>query len=349
MSDSEKDDEGTADEQGQDREAPAPTKTAARSASGGGRFVAVIGVGLAIALGVVLFLRFGKSDVRRAAGQTGNVAEALESRGRALGAKRVREACASSATCACRQVTAHAALDADLHAEATASLASDPACAKEPKSQGMEAEALSRAGKHDEALAKANGVLKASPEEPFATYALAHASWGKGDALTAVQEATNAIRRGRGAPAHLLMALIHFRAKGYDAARVELEQMRKLDPNDVDALYNLALLAQIQNRYREAREGYLKVLQVAPKHADSRYNLGVLTHSVGALDETRHNLEQLKAIVAADDERVKKLEALLAGPPPNPGGGMVMAPGSAVPVAAPSGAPESNTPLPKRP
>jgi len=347
MSDEEKVDEGNAEQQAEEREAPAPTKTVEPASGGQGTLIALVVAGLAVALGVVFYLRSGRTDGARPAGQTGDVVAKLEAAGRSLGAKNVREACSGGMTCACRQATAHAALDADFHAEASAALAGDPACAKDPKSQGMEAEALARAGKQDEALAKANEVLKASSEDAFATYALAHAAWSKGDAPAAVQEATNAIRRGRGAPAHLLVSLTHFHAKGYDAAKAELEQMLKLDPNDIDALYNLALIAQLQNRYRDAREGYLKVLAIAPKHADSRYNLGVMTHSVGALQETQHNLERLKEIVPADDERVKKLETLLAGPPPNPGGKMVLAPASADPVAPPVPAP-SSAPLDQR-
>jgi tetratricopeptide (TPR) repeat protein len=325
---------------------PAPTG----EPEGGQRmFVALLVAGLAVALGVVLYLRSGKADGSGPAGNGASVVEKLEAAGRPGPAKLAKEACTGGMTCACRQATAHAALDGDLHADALAELAADPACEKDPKSQGMEAEALARAGKQDEAVAKANEVLKASPEDPFATYALAHVAWSKGDVQTVLQQAPAAVRRGRGAPAHLLSSLLYFRTKAYEPAKVELQEMLKLDPNDIDALYNLALIAQIENHYREAREGYLKVLAIAPKHADSRYNLGIMTHSVGAIQETRHNLERLKEIVPADDERVKKLEALLAGPPPNPGQGMVLAPASAAPSAAPSPVPApSSAPLDER-
>ena len=328
------------DEREAEREAPAPKGEPAAPSRRQGSAIAVLAAGLVIALLAVVAFRAGKSRSAPTGGAgAGDLLVKLETSGRSSAAKRVREACSTATTCACRQASAHAALDADLHAEALAALGGDPACEADAKSRGMAAEALARAGKHDEASSRAAEVLKASPEEPFATYAVAHVAWSKGDAHTTIEHATQAVRRGRGAPARLLVSLFHFRAKGYEAAKYELEEMLKLDPNDVDALYNLALIAQLQNRYHEAREGYLKLLQVAPKHADSRYNLGVMTHSVGALQETRHNLERLKEIVAADDERVKKLEALLAGPPPNPGGRMVMAPGSGAPPGSAAPAP----------
>jgi len=330
------------------REASKPPPAPPGESEGGQKmFVALLLAGLAVALGAVLYLRSGSANAPQAAGTEAGVLEKLEAAGRSGPARLAKAACTGGMSCACRQATAHAALDGDLHADALAVLAGDPACAKDPKSQGMQAEALARAAHGDEAVAKANEVLRANPDDAFATYALAHAAWTKGDVATVMEQSVNAVRRGRGGPAHLLLSLVYFRTKAYESAKQELQQMLKLDPNDIDALYNIALISQIENHYREAREGYLRVLRLAPKHADSRFNLGVMTHSVGAIQETRHNLERLKEIVPAADARVKKLEALLAGPPPNPGQGMVLAPPAAAPSAAPL--PSAAPPLPAAP
>lgn len=328
-----------ADESDSPKGDPAPRASEARG--GQGTSVAFLLVGLLVAGGAALYFR-SKGDSPRATGSAADVISKLEADGRPGPAKRVKEACGAGVSCACRQATAHAALDGDLHAEALAVLAQDPACGAEIKSQGMQAEALARSGKSDDAVAKANDVLKSSAEDPFATYALAVNAVVRRDSQTALREAAAAARRGRGGAAHLVAALVYFHEKSYDAAKVELNRMLELDASDLDALYNLAVIAQMQGRYRDAREGYLKVLQQAPKHADSRYNLGVMTHSIGALDETRHNLARLKEIVPSDDARVKQLELLLAAPPPSPGGGMAPAPAVSAPPDAPgaaSGAP----------
>lgn len=299
-------------------EEPKPDATPASPEGGNRTAIALMLAGLAIAVGVVLYLRSSPPGPSRPAGRAGNLVEMLESKGRKAAAEKVRAECASGMTCGCRQASAAAALDADLHAEASTAFDGDAECAKQPASRGMLAEALARAGKPDEAVAKANELVASGAQDPYATYALASASMAKGDNGAALRDAALAVSRGRGAAAHLLAAVIHHRAGAYDDAKRELDAMLKLDPNDIDALYNLALIAQLQNRYRDAREGYLKVLTVAPKHADSRYNLAILTHSVGAVQESRHNLEALKAIVPANDERVVKLEALLAAQPAAP-------------------------------
>jgi tetratricopeptide (TPR) repeat protein len=83
--------------------------------------------------------------------------------------------------------------------------------------------------------------------------------------------------------------------------------------SEARALYDQALVAQRQARYRDAREGYLRALAVDPRMADARYNLAVLTHAAGADDEARHDLEALTA-AAPDDPRIPGLRASLAKP-----------------------------------
>lgn len=275
-------------------------------------------VGLAIATGAGLyFFRARKTHSAASAEGITQLTGKLQASGRPALAKRVRQACVKTVTCACRQAAARAALDADLHAEASAVLAADSDCAKRAKSRGMEAEALVRARKLKQGLAKAEAVLKTTPADPFATYAVAQAAYEQGDRARASQQARAAIAKGRGAPALLLLGLIRFRQRDYARAQATFRRMLELDPNDIDALYNLALIAQMQHRYHDAREGYLHVLRVAPKDADARYNLGVLTYSVGAVKEAHYDLAQLEKIVSAGDPRVKKLKKLFASPRPH--------------------------------
>jgi tetratricopeptide (TPR) repeat protein len=207
-----------------------------------------------------------------------------------------------------------------MHAEVQTLLSADAACADSPRGKGQSAEALTRAGKHDEAIARAKEALATDPNEPFATYALAHAAYAKGDVAQAVEQAKLAVDRQRGAPAHLLLGLIAFRANDFGSAKAGFEKMLAQNPDDTDAHFNLAVLAARQNRYRDAREGYLKVLSLDPKHLDARYNLGLLTAGAGATMEAQHHLQKLEAIAPKDDPRVTSLRATLARPAaPSPG------------------------------
>jgi tetratricopeptide (TPR) repeat protein len=254
----------------------------------------------------------------RPSGSIGTLVGELEKAGRTAAAKRVNEACANGPTCPCRQAAALAALNADMHQQAVSTLTAQDACANEPKTLGMLAEAAARSGQSDEAITQANAVLQKTANEPFAAYALAFAQWAKSDAASAQQNATLAATNGRGSAANLLLGLIAFRANDLATAKREFEKMLAEDPNDVDALYNLALIAQQQDRYREAREGYLKVLGVAPTHLDARYNLAVLTQSIGATNEAQHHATKLEQAAGPNDERVTKLKQLLQRPAPSP-------------------------------
>jgi tetratricopeptide (TPR) repeat protein len=249
------------------------------------------------------------------------IVSALENSRRMADAERVRTACegVAGASCACRQEAAERALDKNLHAEAQAVLAGDPECERQAATRGLAAEALARADRTGEAIAQANQALGMEPDQRFATYALAHASYAKGDVARAAQEARRAIERGRGAPAHLLLGLIAYRGGELDSARAEFEKMLAANAEDVDALYNLGVVAARQDRYRDAREGHLQVLRLEPRHLDARYDLGLLTHSAGAGSEARHHLQKLEAIAPKDDPRVASLRATLAAPrPPRP-------------------------------
>jgi tetratricopeptide (TPR) repeat protein len=182
----------------------------------------------------------------------------------------------------------------------------------------MRAEALARAGDFPKATALAEGVVASDNSEPFARYTFAHVAHFSEAAPQALERIQAAIAAQRGTPAYLLEFLHHYNQGALDAAESALDSILKVDDRDSEALYNLALIHHKRDDYQGAREGYLRVLSVVPEHASARYNLGILTHSVGALDEAKHNLTKLTAIVGSEDERVKNLKAVIEGPPAPP-------------------------------
>lgn len=270
--------------------------------------VAIAGITL------LVFKRGGAGDP----GSAEALVSALTVAGYAGDSERVLAACAGAVDCQCAATSLELALRRNLH-QASLEFAGklDAECAASPRIAGLRAEALARAGDHEGARVQAQDALGRDAENGAATYALAHVANAEGDPK--VHElAQSALTRGREQPARLLLGLLAYRRGDMAQAREQFTKMVQQDPRDVDALYNLAVVAGAEGKYREAREAYLKVLAEAPKHADSRYNLIALTHSIGAKDEAGHHLKKLIEITSESDERVERAKTLLATPPPAP-------------------------------
>jgi Flp pilus assembly protein TadD len=54
-----------------------------------------------------------------------------------------------------------------------------------------------------------------------------------------------------------------------DAAAVQLSQLAKLKPKDVDLLLQLARLQETQGNAKEAMETYKKVVEISPGHQEA--------------------------------------------------------------------------------
>jgi len=240
------------------------------------------------------------------------LAEKLEQAARVSDAREVRQACAGAAqrSCSCVRTAARLALNRDLYATALRVLEKSP---KGCVVTGLWAEALARAKRLKEAERQAQTALGANPQDRYATYALAHVHYLRGQSTRAHAVAKRAVQRGRGSVAHLLIGLLDFRAKRLGTALRSFERMEKLDPKDVDAIYNIAVVHHQLDHYRKAREGYLRALRIHPRYADARYNLVILTNGVGAVDEARHHLKKYAGLLPADP-RIQKLKALLSRP-----------------------------------
>jgi tetratricopeptide (TPR) repeat protein len=240
------------------------------------------------------------------------LAEKLEQAARAPDAKEVRQACAGAAqrSCSCVRTAARLALNRGLHNVALQVLAKPPVgCLV----HGLLAEALARAKRLEEAEREARTALGTNPHDRYATYAVAHVHYLRGQTRRARAAAQQAVQRGRGSVAHLLIGLLDFRAQQLQEALKSFEQMRRLDPKEVDAIYNIALVHHQLGHYRLAREGYLRALRINPRYADARYNLVILAHGVGAVAEARHHLKKYSALRPAD-ARLQRLKALLDQP-----------------------------------
>jgi tetratricopeptide (TPR) repeat protein len=213
--------------------------------------------------------------------------------------------------CECVSTAAKAGLDVDAGTEVLALLDGAKECRGE-LSEAMRAEALVRA----DAQAKASGAL-ASSRQPYAQTALALSLYRSNQLDAALVTVKRAIDGGRGDGATTLLGLIQYAAGDLAGARRAFSALLASEPEDLDALYDLALVAQKEGHYGESRKLYLAVLRANPKHQAARYNLGILAHSAGADAEARHHLEKLRA-VDPKHPLVTDLEAALQAPPAHP-------------------------------
>lgn len=301
------------------------------------RFSVQLGIAATLAVGVsgVLILRAPPARETRTT-MDGNLEESVRSlheilirKGRARSAQLfVAECPADPPSLNCLRHALRTALDLDRGPEAlrmadALESRSDPA-----QGRGMRAEALVRSNRQSEALVLLDAMGAEAEGDPFAQYALAHIAYFSERYPPAKAHLERATALGRGAAAHILRTLVAFQESEFGVARQESERALLLEPENADALYNLAVVSQRENQYHAAREGYLRVLRLDPLHADSRYNLALLTHEAHASAEAQHNLEKLREIVGSEDPRVQALDRLFrpAEPLSQPGSAAARSP-----------------------
>jgi len=221
-------------------------------------------------------------------------------------------------SCACALASARAAFDVDAPREASRVLTAARGTCSVSALAGPHAELLARQGESAMARAAAERALLQSPADGCALYALAWELLRAGQRQQALGYAMRSTQAGRGSAAIDLEGTIAYGDGQLVLAASAFQRAVELEPNDVDALYNSALVAQRQNRYRDARENYLKVTRLDPKHQNARYNLAILTQSVGAQAEARHHLERFAELAPADT-RVASLRALIERTPSTAG------------------------------
>jgi tetratricopeptide (TPR) repeat protein len=222
-------------------------------------------------------------------------------------------ACAKSRpdACTCEEAADADAIDIGLYSEARASLEAPSPCPRTARRLGLIAESLVGTGAIDDGLHQAELAIAADPNDAHAAYARA---WGlqlKGQQQDAKKYAEQAVALQRGLVANLLLGLIDFQLGDLDAASAQFKAALAVDPTNVQATYDTALVAQKKNQYHDAREGYLRTLKLDPAYADAHFNLIVLTFNAGAVGEAQHHLEQFSA-KCPTDPRLPQLRGMLA-------------------------------------
>lgn len=183
-----------------------------------------------------------------------------------------RDVCEHAAEpCACAAEQGAKLLVASFPERALQVVTRAPGSCTSPALLGPRAEALAAVERGPEATALATSVLAKNAEDRFAQRALA---------IVAIQK-------------HELAA-----------ADTILSKLVREDEKDSDSLFYLALIQRKGEHYNGAREGFLHVLRVNPQHVDARYNLVTLTASAGASQEAEHHYEELLQIAPVGDPRL---------------------------------------------
>lgn len=182
------------------------------------------------------------------------------------------------------------------------------------RATGARAVAYALRGRVEEAESAANSQLGDHPNDAKLLYALAlvrNAQQLPDEALALVKRAVDA---GAGRGAEILLAQQLIQMNDLPAARTYLKDYLTRHHDDVDALYNHALVADKQGDYNAAREGYLATIKAGPRTESgkhSRLNLVYLTQRFNVRSEAQFHAR--KFVEAWPDDPRGEALMLLVG------------------------------------
>jgi tetratricopeptide (TPR) repeat protein len=221
-------------------------------------------------------------------------------------------------SCECRSkalVRGFALADPKLIAALLRAAEQGASCGESPGFAGLTAEALARTSDPTAPPAIASAVSKA-PGDAHALFADAYHTLLSGNRDRVPALLAKAEQAGRGAAVHTLRGVWQLEQRKPNSAKESFERALTLDAEDVDALYNLAVLEVAQNGYNKPRARLLKVLKLRPDHLDARFALASLTHKAGASAEANRQQGLLEALAPTGDARVLSLRELMKAPSP---------------------------------
>lgn len=157
----------------------------------------------------------------------------------------------------------------------------------------------------------AEAVLETDPHDAHAMFAVAVAYYN-GHHREAVRAAERADAAGYGDDATMLVGLNDLDAGDLVRAAASFRRVHEHQPQSAVAVYDLALIADRQGHYHDAREGYLSALVLDPNMVDARYNLALLTLHAGSLGEAGHDADELARVNPGDPRLVGLRQSIAA-------------------------------------
>lgn len=239
--------------------------------------VVALGAGAIVILGLV-YVSFMRNRTQAIAGSVapGGASATAATSGAPTPSKDVCERAADP--CRCATDRGVELLAASFPERAVQVVSRAPASCSSPTLLAVRAESLAAIERCEEASKLAATVLSTEPQNRFARRAQA-------------------------------IAAIH--SKDFASADAALTKLVAEDPKDSDSLFYLALSQRKRDRFNGAREGFLRVLKLDPQHIDARFNLVTLTAAAGAAQEAEHDYQELLKIAPVGDARLIAARAAL--------------------------------------
>ena len=160
-----------------------------------------------------------------------------------------------------------------------------------------EGAALSNAGKHDEAIAKFNEVLKDVPKCPECYIGIAASSSAKKDYAGAEQAYKRAIELDPNSiDAYNGLATIYNDQKKFTEAQAMSAEVQKRATaggasGSAEMLYNAGVISWNANDFAKAQENFAAAVAANPKHAESHFMLGRVYLNLGKLPDAAKEFE----------------------------------------------------------
>ena len=107
--------------------------------------------------------------------------------------------------------------------------------------------------------------------------------------------------------AHLLNGIVCFSAGQYDNARLSFEKAYNLDPDELNALWFLAKLDEIDGSLESAYRRFGEILEQDPSHSMALLGMASLASAMGQSDEKVDWLEQVRSSRTPYPEAMKEL------------------------------------------
>jgi cytochrome c-type biogenesis protein CcmH/NrfG len=157
---------------------------------------------------------------------------------------------------------------------------------------------LSKAGKHDEAIAKYNEVLATAPKcvECFANIAASHMAKKDYDQAEAAYKKWIEVAP-TSAEAYSGLASLYNAQKKFDLAGEASAQAQKLGSAapggmSASAMFNQGVIAWNASKIPEAKKSFEDAVKLDPKFADAHYWLGMANLNEGKMPEAAASLEE---------------------------------------------------------
>lgn len=144
------------------------------------------------------------------------------------------------------------------------------------------------------ALEHVESALAAQPRDAEAWVMKADLLRANGDAAGAAEAYRQALQSDANHHgARLALATLLIQRNQVDAARAELDKVRKSAPDNLLAYYVSATLAYREKRYPQAREDLQRVLQITPKHLPSLLLSGSVHYALGEFQVAARHLSDV--------------------------------------------------------